>query len=245
MELAIVTGASRGLGHEVAHHFLNKGVNVIGVARGNSELESQEHYQHIQADLSSTAEVCHVVQQFVEWIEKYKPSIVYMIHNAGIIEPIERVGYLDVQQITTAVNVNLVAPMIMTNELMRELCETNVKLIVVNVSSGAAERSIAGWSVYNSTKAALNMHTKVAGLEQLYDGNRHVVIAFSPGVMDTDMQQTIRSSDETAFRDVKQFQTLKDNGDLRSPKVVGATLVDLLLKGNVENGHVYSVKELL
>lgn len=245
MELAIVTGASRGLGYAVAHHFLEKDMHVIGVARGTSELEGRDCYQHIQADLSSTVEVCHVVQQLVEWIEKYKPSMVYVIHNAGVIEPIERVGYLDVQQIMTAVNVNLLAPMIMTNELIRVLHETNVKLTVVNISSGAAERSIAGWSVYNSTKAALNMHTKVAGLEQQYNENRHVVIAFSPGVMDTDMQQTIRSSDETAFRDVKQFQTLKEQGDLRSPTVVGVLLIDLLLKGNVENGRVYSVKELL
>lgn len=245
MKLVIVTGTSRGLGYEVAHHFLKQGMNVIGVARGNSNLEDQDNYQHIQANLSSTIEVCHVTQQLVEWIEKYKPSMVYLIHNAGVIEPIERVGYLDVQQITTAVNVNLLAPMIMTNELMRVLRETDVKLIVVNVSSGAAERAIAGWSVYNSTKAALNMYTKVAGLEQTHDEEQHIVIGFSPGVMDTDMQDTIRMADQQAFRDVEQFRALEENGDLRSPDEVASLLVKLLLTTDLQNGRVYSVKELL
>lgn len=244
MELAIVTGASKGLGDAVVKGFLQKGVKVIGVARGDVNQESL-NYQHIQADLSNIEMVLDVVNTLLREIEKQQLETVYVIHNAGMIEPIGRVGYLNVQQMTAAVNLNLLAPMLITNELMHALHEKQVRLVVVNVSSGAAERAIYGWSVYNSTKAALNMHTQIAGLEQEYDEGRHTVIAFSPGVMDTTMQETIRNSDEAAFKDVVQFRQYKENGSLRSPKLVGDALVKLVYQNDLENGRVYSVRDLL
>lgn len=242
--MAVVTGASRGLGRAVVESFLERDIQVIGIARGYRE-SCEQRYRHIQADLSDLQHVSRVTDLLVEEIRTLQPTTIYVVHNASIIDPIERVGHQDADLISAAFHVNVLAPMLMTNELMRQLAEQGVQLVIVNVTSGAAERPISGWSVYNSTKAAINMHTQVAGLEQNNSGSGHIVIAFSPGVMDTDMQETIRSAGEKAFRDVAQFRHYKESGNLRSPEEVGETLVKLICKSQLENGRIYSVKELL
>lgn len=116
--------------------------------------------------------------------------------------------------------------------------------MIVNVTSGAADHPIRGWNVYGATKAAMNMHTRVAGLEQEHAADSHKIIAFSPGIMDTEMQGTIRSADEKAFSEIDQFVSFKTNGELRQPAQVAETLVNLILNKHLINGRIYSVGEL-
>src|SRR5699024_12833001 len=116
----------------------------------------------------------------------------------------------------------------------------------VTITSGAAERPIYGWSAYGSSKASMNMYTKTVALEQasLQTGNK--IIAFSPGIMDTEMQQTIRMSDPTAFQDVDTFRHYKKNDQLQDPQIVGEILVNILLnETGIKNGHIYYVHDYL
>lgn len=84
-----------------------------------------------------------------------------------------------------------------------------------------------------------------AGLELESNGSSSKVIAFSPGIMDTDMQVTIRSSSEESFADVNTFRNYKESGSLRSPDTVAGALVKLVLAENLENGKIYKVNDLL
>ena len=64
--------------------------------------------------------------------------------------------------------------------------------VIVNISSGAAHNPMEGWSAYCSGKAGVYMLTRATALEA---GGRGVrVYGFAPGVVDTDMQVTIRAS---------------------------------------------------
>lgn len=243
MQLAIVTGASKGLGDGLVDSFLEKGIPVIGLSR--SETESREEFTSLLYDLSQSGVPLTAAEHIWQEIEKSGAQDVTIIHNASVIDPIERVGKLDADRVEIAFRVNVLAPMLMTNVWLAKAKQWTGTLTIVNVTSGAGSRPISGWSVYNSTKAAINMHTQVTGLELDQASSEHRVIAYNPGVMDTGMQQTIRSSSEEAFADVGRFKELKQKGDLRAPRTVADALVSLVTNGPVENGRIYTVTELL
>jgi benzil reductase ((S)-benzoin forming) len=89
------------------------------------------------------------------------------------------------------------------------------------------------------------MFTETAALEQQTAGSSHKIIAFSPGVMDTDMQDVIRSSAKEDFHDLEKFQTYKEKGMLRDTDTVANALIDLLLKKEIESGKIYYVNDLI
>ena len=89
------------------------------------------------------------------------------------------------------------------------------------------------------------MLTETVSLELSKNGSRHKVIAFSPGVMDTDMQGTIRSSSQESFADVENFKRYKEQGMLRDTDKVAEVLVKLVNETDVESGKLYHVNDLL
>ncbi|WP_102264257.1 (S)-benzoin forming benzil reductase [Mesobacillus jeotgali] len=249
MNYAIVTGASKGLGASAAQRFISEGIPVITVSRNeNSTLKQAAEsagisYTHYSCDLSSAQQVQSVFAQICEEVFVDAENV-YVINNAGVIEPIDVAGELDAALVQSNIQVNLTAPILISNLFLQIAKNTDTSVVIANVTSGAGERPIQGWSIYCSTKAAVNMFTMTAGLE-LENSGSSKVIAFSPGLMDTDMQVTIRSSSEETFADVDIFRTYKESGSLRSPDTVAGALVKLVLAENLENGKIYKVNDLL
>ena len=64
--------------------------------------------------------------------------------------------------------------------------------VIVNISSGAAESALEGWSAYCAAKAGLAMLTQALHLEEAANGLR--VYGFKPGTVDTQMQAKVRAS---------------------------------------------------
>jgi benzil reductase ((S)-benzoin forming) len=251
MNMAFVTGVSKGLGYEITKALLDLGIVVIGLSRSTNEkiedlkVKSNGQFTHIPSDLTNVGEIESLIKIISQQIAARKPQKLYVINNASMIEPIERMGFLENSEIEQAIHLNLLAPIFINNTLMSELMKEELELVIINVSSGAAERPIHGWSVYNATKAAINMHTKVVALEQENVKSSHKIVAFSPGIMDTDMQGSIREANEDAFAEINKFVGFKSNGDLRQPSVVAKALVDLILNQELINGKIYSINELL
>lgn len=251
MRFAIITGASRGLGEGIARKLLQQQIGVISVSRTENEelktlaIENGYNYKHYSCNLALENEVQEVFLDIAHCIFKQNPEEIYLFNNAGVIEPIDTVGNLDQTPIIRSIQVNLIAPMIITNIFLKKAGQTSTKVIVTNVTSGAATRAIEGWSVYCSSKAGLNMFTETAAMEQATMETNNTIIAFSPGVMDTEMQNTIRSSSKGAFKEVDNFKELKEKNLLVQPDVVAGALVELVLSGNAESGKVYHVRDLL
>lgn len=250
MEIAIVTGASRGFGAATAEKFLEKGIGLYTLARNeNHELKEKAEnkhltYAHFQCDLSSLEGQSQVLDDITREIKKLDGlNQIYVVNNAGIVDPIEVVGRINPDDLERILNLNVLAPMVITNRLVHDFPGT--PLFVINVTSGAANRPMHGWSAYGSSKSALNLYTRTAALESEEGGSSHTFIAFNPGVMDTEMQGVIRSTDEDSFKDVGRFRRLKEKGELRKPEEVAYALFSLIFNGNVENGEIYDVSELL
>jgi NAD(P)-dependent dehydrogenase (short-subunit alcohol dehydrogenase family) len=112
-----------------------------------------------------------------------------LVNNAGVIDPIGHIADTDPAEWERAIRINLVGAY---NGLHAALPRMEGGGVVVNVSSGAAERPSEGWSAYCAAKAGLMMLTRMVHHE--YAGRGIRAYGFRPGIVDTDMQVTIRAS---------------------------------------------------
>lgn len=248
--LAIITGVSRGLGASLAKLLIESGVDVIGISRTENKalevlsVETNRFYKHFSCDLSDIPGLEQVIVDIQEVIKEREGQIetLYLLNNAGVVHPINQAMHIDSQELMSHVTINTVAPMILTNKLLHFSTEESLALIVANVSSGAAEGAIYGWSAYCSTKASLNMYTETVALEQDELETGHKVIAFSPGIMDTEMQEKIRTSSVDEFAEVERFKEYKLNDSLRQTDIVAGVLIDIITDEDVKNGKIYNIK---
>ncbi|MDQ1263967.1 MAG: hypothetical protein QG559_968 [Campylobacterota bacterium] len=147
MKKAVVTGASSGIGKAITNTLLTLGYSVIGVSRSVKKDDfNSEHFTPLQADLSNesaTLELCKKLS---------KDSIFILINCAGFgrFEPHEE---LNSNTITSMVFLNLTAPMLLTNALLRELKKNDGYLININSIEALRASKFAG--VYSATKAGL------------------------------------------------------------------------------------------
>ncbi|SDC76120.1 benzil reductase ((S)-benzoin forming) [Terribacillus halophilus] len=249
MKTAVVTGASRGLGEAIAKQLMDKGMQVIGVARRNSdELSSYEGkenagYAYQYGDLQDTSACARVFEEMAASIFSKASDTVYLINNAGVVGPIATADSYSLEELEAHMAINLTSPILACSIFLKYAKKYEVPLVIVNVTSGAAERSVHGWSAYSTSKAGINRYTETVALEETEAGSGNIVIAYNPGIMDTDMQADIRSSAPEQFQDVQKFRDYVTNQSLRNPMFVAGVLADILTGEKIENGKRYAVKD--
>lgn len=245
MKFAFITGVSKGLGKSTAAFFLESQINVIGVSRtDNKELVKIAEENNYSCDLGKRSDVRTMLDAVLKQIDHYGASVIYIVNNAATIEPIDPLFKVNDDELQNHFTVNVITPMVILNTFIKHYRAERGMIIGVNVTSGAANRPIFGWSAYGSSKASIDAYTKTAALEEesLRSGNK--IIGFNPGVMDTKMQEYIRSQDEQSFQDVEIFKSLKKNKILKDTDIIAGLLVDILTdEVNIENGKIYDVKD--
>lgn len=194
-KVAIVTGASRGIGEAAALALGAAGASVVLAARSFKQAEANA--QRIAAaggkafalecDVSDYDACRQLVQQTAR---QFGPPDI-LVNNAGVIEPISSVAAGDPQEWARSIQINLIGAYYAIHSVLPGMLERGHGDII-NVSSGAALRPLEGWSAYCSGKAGLAMLTRAIDLEHRAGGIR--VFGFQPGTTDTDMQVAIRAS---------------------------------------------------
>lgn len=251
MKYAIITGSSKGLGESIAKLFLESGVHVVGLSRSKNDYlstvakENNTMFQHIPCDLGKIELLEQVCEEIANTVFSEEATTIYLINNAGVVEPIKQSMHIQPDELTSHVHVNTIAPMVLTNYFLNKATEKEVPLISAIVTSGAAESPMYGWSAYCSTKASMNMYTKTVALEQEELKTDHKIIAFSPGIMDTEMQKKIRSSTKSEFSKIETFQGYQENNLLKDTELVGGVLIDILVDTDINSGKIYNVKDYL
>ncbi|OZI58874.1 SDR family oxidoreductase [Bordetella genomosp. 1] len=228
--LAILTGASRGLGAALARGLLKPGTRLVTLARRTDpDLAAQAQAAGVEleqwpVDLSDLA-AAHAASERLAALPQARRYV--LINNAGTVNPVANTAELtDGRAIADAFNLNVTAVMLLTARFLTALREQQADVRIVNISSGAGRNPNAGWGVYCATKAALDMYTRVLNAEHGARGVRAVALA--PGIVDTDMQATIRSSDEASFPALARFQEFKATGKLSAPADVAARILAYL-----------------
>jgi NAD(P)-dependent dehydrogenase (short-subunit alcohol dehydrogenase family) len=204
--VAIVTGASRGIGAAAAFVLAKAGAAVMIVARDGKRV-SQLAEEIVAAGGRAAALACDVadyesVRKMVAETEQQLGSIDILVNNAGVIEPISALVQSDPAAWGRSIEVNLVGAYHTAHATLPRMLEAG-KGTVINISSGAAHRALEGWSAYCSAKAGLAMLTSAIALECADAGVR--VFGLAPGVIDTDMQAAIRASGINRISQIRQI----------------------------------------
>lgn len=232
--LAIISGASKGLGLGVSKALLGDNspvggeYTVINLSRSGSPF-NHENLIDFATDLSDTAALEQALPDILQPFEDESLGTVVLVNNAATINPVAGIGGIGTAELEQAVALNFIAPVILTRYLVNKLHNFE-RLKIINVSSGAANACIDGWSVYSATKAALNRFTENMASEFGENASISFMI-YNPGIMDTSMQSLIRESD---FKDRARFIEFKQSGQLRSPETVARHLVDLIAKNTTD-----------
>jgi benzil reductase ((S)-benzoin forming) len=208
--------------------------DVTGYARS----PGPEHpaYEHVELDLSDAA----ALERFVFPQLKATYDQVVLVHNAGALGQVAHTGMLKPEAIAPAVQVNLTAPLLLSNAFVRDYGAYPASRLIVYVSTGAASSPYDGWSLYCSTKAGLDMLARVQEKEFALRAEAHplLVRAIAPGVVETAMQQTLREADPRGFSAQSKFVTLQAEGRLSHPQRVGEAYLDIIRRlGRDQNSY--------
>jgi len=233
--LYIVTGSSKGLGRSLVETLVQNPVNrVIGLSRSGLEL-LQENYTDLRIDLSDTESLIDQLDHIFP-VQAYERVV--LINNAGLVGEIGPLGKLAPEGIIELHAVNVIAPAVLMNAYINKFKGVQSEKLVINISSGAAGKNMDGWSGYSSSKAALNRMTEIAQEESNLHGHGLKFYALSPGIIDTPMQEAIRSASRQDFSQVESFKEYKNNRQLSSPKEVSEKIIYLI-------EHADSFKDVL
>ena len=251
---AIVTGHSRGLGAAIAGELLERGIPVLGLARrGNAELAAQhgDRLAEVVIDLAdSTALAAWLAGGALgDWIADTQQ--VLLVNNAGTLQPMGPLPLQEVDAVARAVAANVAAPLMLAAAFARAAAGTDATgndaagqvrdRRVLHISSGAARKPYAGWSVYCATKAALDHHARAVQADAT-PGLR--ICALAPGVVDTPMQGEIRASTLERFPLRDRFAEMQASGGLIAPDECAMHRVDFLLDEAVGREPVADLRDL-
>lgn len=194
---ALVTGASRGLGLEVAGLLAESGSRLIVTARGREALEtSVERLRAGGADVTAVPGDVADPDHRAELARAVGDRLDVLVHNASSLGPSPLPALLEVEPATleAVFRVNVVAPLALTRILRTPLEAGDGR--VVHVSSDAAHGGWPGWGVYGMSKLAFELaaHTLAAEAPKL------APLIVDPGDLRTAMHQAAFPDDDISDR---------------------------------------------
>jgi NAD(P)-dependent dehydrogenase (short-subunit alcohol dehydrogenase family) len=184
MPIALITGASRGLGRAIARSLGEQGWSMVIDARGADALAAVAaeipNARAIAGDVTDSwhrAALADAVESF--------GGLHLLVNNASHLGPSPQPELADypLADLADVYRVNIIAPLALIQQVLPALL-TNGGTIV-NISSDAAVEAYAGWGGYGSAKAALDQLTAILAVEQ----PTLRVYSFDPGDMRTEMHQ--------------------------------------------------------
>lgn len=241
MELYIVTGTTKGLGLALAREAHRQGHFVLSISR--KRVLADKEIIHINHDLALLKGLEKKILGALNKLNLKKLKAVHLINNAAVISPIGSAMKFSLDDIQSHMQVNLVAPMYLTSIVLRAFKAKKIMQTFTNISSGAATHAIPAWSLYCASKAGLRMFTECLGTD--FDQKNLRFLDFSPGVMDTDMQATIRKQTAGTFREVERFKKLKSENQLLPADVVAKAFMGVLKSPEEINQAHYDIRDLI
>ena len=223
----LITGASRGLGAAAARAAAQLGANVVLTARSAADLEAVAEAVRrgggqalaVPGDVGRPEDDEAVVARALERFG----ALDALVNNAGILGPVAPLAEAQADAWTENWAVNVLGPVLLTRAALPHLRERRGR--VINVSSGAAVSPVPGWGAYCLSKAAVTHLTRMIAAEE----PDVTAISFRPGVIDTDMQATIRREGARGMppEEYERFVAYHRRGELLPPAVPGCALAVL------------------
>lgn len=178
MKNILITGSSRGLGKQMAEHFLRKDCKVIGCSRSASEIE-HSNYHHYQIDVSSADQVSNL---FFELRKEIK-HLDAVINNAGIAS-MNAFALSPVKTFQKIFDVNVQGTFLFCQKALG-LLKKSPHPRIINMSTVAVPLQLEGESIYAASKSAVETLTRIIAKE--YGGFGITCNAIGPSPIDTSL----------------------------------------------------------
>ena len=232
--LALVTGASRGIGHAVAPALARAGAHVIAVARTVGGLEELDD-EIVKAGGTATLvpldlkDYDGIARLGGALFDRYK-KLDILVGNAGILGPLSPLSHVEPKAWDDVMAVNVTANWHLIRCMEPLLLKSDAGRAVF-LSSGVSWLARAYWGPYAVSKAALNTMVQTWAAETVKTNLR--VNLFTPGPIRTRMRA--------------QAMPGEDPMTLETPEQVAGKIVEMCLPSVTESGKVYAypVKRML
>ncbi|KAL1517898.1 hypothetical protein ABEB36_001602 [Hypothenemus hampei] len=187
-QVAVVTGASSGIGAAITEELVVAGVKVVGLARRKERIEElskklsnkKGKLYSLKCDVTIEQEILKAFQ----WIDENVGHPQILINNAGIVQK-NTLTDGDTAAWKKVFDVNVFGLLITSREIIRILKKTNLPGHIVNINSVAGHISLnfPGMNVYPASKFAVTSITDYTSKELLFEKINNIkVTSVSPGV---------------------------------------------------------------
>ncbi len=197
MPVAVISGASQGLGHALAEALAGQGWVVVGDARDEVALTAAMASLPAEGHVALTGDVTDAAhrRRLAEAADRLGGADL-LVNNASTLgeSPLPAFADLDPQVYLRPLDVNVVAPLALVRELLPQLRRRQGA--VLNISSDAAVEAYETWGGYGSSKAALDHASRVLAAEE----PDLRVYAVDPGDMRTAMHQAAFPGEDISDR---------------------------------------------
>jgi NAD(P)-dependent dehydrogenase (short-subunit alcohol dehydrogenase family) len=199
-KVAIVTGAGRGLGREIAAELSEAGADVVVASRTRADLDSfvdevkaaGRRSLAVPTDVTEEADVEAMVAAAMERFGR----IDVVVNNSGIVDTVPLLEQ-EPEAWDRVVSTNLRGTYLVTRAAGRHLVEQGSGK-VINIASNFALMGIAHHAAYSASKAAVIAFTRAMAVEWARHGIQ--VNAIAPGYFETDLNASMRADDDMTNR---------------------------------------------
>lgn len=228
--IALVTGASRGIGAAIAEKLASEGAHVVLTARTAKDLEAVEERIFEAGGTATIAPIdlteAGSIERLAAALNERWGKIDYLVLNAAMLGTLSPVPVIDAAEFNRVLTLNLLAQQAMIASFDSLLRASDAgRLVVLTSSVGARPR--AYWGAYGASKAALE-NLALSYAEEVQNLSRVKVAIIDPGKTRTAMRAKAYPGEDPA--------TLKE------PSVVGEAIAKLL-SGDFQTGSRISVSE--
>jgi NAD(P)-dependent dehydrogenase (short-subunit alcohol dehydrogenase family) len=246
--LTILTGASRGLGAALAEQLLRRDAVLLTMSRRPDEtLDARAKNAGVTLEQWTVdlADAVPASARLEAWLHSQPNSFLSatLINNAALAGKAGPIGESDAQALAAVLRVGLEAPILLARAFLRSTRAWRVPRKVLNISSGAGKKALAGTAAYCAVKAGLDHFSRVVALDESHGKNAAMVVSLAPGVIDTDMQTELRESDPRAFPDQPRFAAMKAEGQLMSASEAAGKVLAYLDRRDFGTNPVADVRE--
>ncbi len=250
MKHIILTGASRGIGKSIVKNCSSDSCIFHLISRSNLEKIKKRFEKNVNKiytynfDLSQTNLIDKLMNDIFKNI--HDTEFIALINNAATINPIGPIGKVGDSKLDNQIKVDLIAPIILSNQFIKRTKDLNITKRIINITSGASNDPYYGWGGYCASKAGMDMVTKIIAMEQSeqYNNEGVEILGLAPGIVDTKMQEKIRKQPKENFIYVGKFIEYFKSGVLRNSDEVAKKIIDLLFLDFFPDGEILDITEI-
>ncbi|XP_053689238.1 farnesol dehydrogenase-like [Sabethes cyaneus] len=192
-KIAVVTGASSGIGAATSKALLQAGMVVIGMARRIERVEQlkselpemdQQRLHSIRCDISNEEDILNAFR----WIEAKFGGVDVLVSNAGVYHyKLKLVDEGNTTRLREVLDTNVLGLVMCTREAFNSIKKRAASGHVININSIAGHRVYPGMNIYGASKFAVTAITETLRQEFQAENTKVKITSISPGAVQTEM----------------------------------------------------------